>query len=135
MYCSVANTLCLDARVHHVTFTLHYFIKSPKGGKIGPDECTIDRFAGGEYYYNGGCGGMTFEFSITCNDNILEDVGCTFTEVSVSRLSTASTASSYILVMLIAVYVYGTLMYLFFPIPIHISLVLVLAYSFNLNIS
>ena len=72
----------------------YIIIKSPKGGKIGPDECTIDRFAGGEYYYNGGCGGMTFEFSITCNDNIFEDVGCTFTEVSVSRFSTAS---SYIL--------------------------------------
>ena len=42
---------------------------------------------------------MTFEFSITCNK---EDGGCTFTEVSVSRLSTAS---SYVLVMLISIFI------------------------------
>ncbi len=70
---------------HYITI-----IKSPstsKGGKITPDECTIDRFTGGQYYYGGGCGGLTFEFSITCKDPILEDGGCTFTEVSVSVVS------------------------------------------------
>ena len=77
------------------------FKSSAKGGKIGPDyECTIDRFTGGQYYYDGGCGGMTFEFSITCNK---EDGGCSFTEVSVSRLSTAS--SYIILVMLISIFI------------------------------
>ena len=47
---------------------------------------------------------MTFEFSITCEHNIFEDGVCTFTEVSVSRLSTAS---SYILVlvMLISIFI------------------------------
>ena len=103
--------------------------KSPtKGGKIGPDyECTIDRFTGGKYYYDGGCGGMTFEFSITCNK---EDGGCSFTEVSVSRLSTAS---SYILVMLMLISIfipdYISLIYYFPSHNIHISLVL--AYSFQ----
>ena len=78
----------------------YIIIKSPKGGKIGPDECTIDRFAGGEYYYNGGCGGMTFVFSIKCED---KDGGCTFTEESVSRLKTAS--SYIILVMLMSIFI------------------------------
>ena len=45
---------------------------------------------------------MTFEFSIKCEDNILEDGGCTFTEVSVSRFKTAS---SYILVMLMSIFI------------------------------
>ena len=89
-----------DARPHYIIV-----IKSPtKGGKIGPDyECTIDRFTGGQYYYGGGCGGMTFEFSITCEHNIFEDGGCTFSEVSVSRLSTAS---SYILVMVMLISIF-----------------------------
>lgn len=43
---------------------------------------------------------MTFEFSITCNK---EDGGCSFTEVSVSRLSTAS---SYILVMVMLISIF-----------------------------
>jgi len=77
---------------------------------------------------------MTFEFSITCNDNIFEDVGCTFTEVSVSRFSTAS--SYIILVMLMSIFIPDYIADVsIFCIPFLISLVLVLAYSFNLNIS
>lgn len=55
------------------------------------DDCTIYRFDGGEYYYDGGCGDSTFVFSITCDDNIFDDGGgCVFSEVSVSRQKTAS---------------------------------------------
>ena len=59
---------------------------------------------------------MTFEFSITCKDNIFEDVGCTFTEESVSRLKTAS---SYIILVMLMSYLFQiiSLMYLFFCIP------------------
>ena len=75
---------------------------------------------------------MTFEFSITCNK---EDGGCLFTEVSVSRLSTAS---SYILVN-VDIYIYSrlyiSLMYFISPPSHNIHISLVLAYIlFNLNI-
>ena len=61
---------------------------SKQKGKLNPldggEKCNIDLFRG-QYFYSGGCGGMSFNLNITCGHAEDEKLSCKVQERSVSQ--------------------------------------------------